>query len=371
MDLKVGGLPRCRRAFAIVVAIVVGFAVSGERSSAQAGARVVLFVVDTSTSMAGKPLADAKSALKGGSSALPGADVGLRSFGGPCRDPGIERLAIGPFDVPSFDSAVDSLAIGQAGTPIPAALLAAGATLPREGDRTMVLVSDGQSSCGDPCPAAQRLKDRLGEGFRIEAVGFRTPDQSELDCIARVTGGTDVSVSNTAALQAALAEASAARITSLSLSPRSFAAAAKGGTVGKVAPRKGTKVRYTISDSAKARFIVMLARVGRWVSGGCRKRTARNRRARRCTRYVRLRGSIVLDAVQGKNRFGFTGRWGGKALRPGLYKVSATATDAKGIAGKPKVARFRIVPCASRRVRSRCTRAASRVGADAASRVRW
>jgi hypothetical protein len=86
---------------------------------------------------------------------------------------------------------------------------------------------------------------------------------------------------------------------------------------------------------------------------------------------VRLRGSIVLDAVQGKNRFGFTGRWGGKALRPGLYKVSATATDAKGIAGKPKVARFRIVPCPSRRVRSRCTRAASRVGADAASRVRW
>ena len=372
MDLKLGGLLRCRRAFAIGVAIVVGFAVSGERSSAQAAPRVVLFVVDTSTSMAGKPLADAKSALKGGSSALPGADVGLRSFGGPCENPGIERLAIGPFDVPSFDSAVDSLAIGQAGTPIPAALLAAGATLPREGDRTIVLVSDGQSSCGEPCPAAQQLKDRLGEGFRIEAVGFRTPDQSELDCIARVTEAAPMSPSATRPrFRPHSAEASAARITSLTLSPRNFAAAAKGGTVGKVTPRKGTNVRYTISESAKARFIVTKARVGRRVSGECRKQTAKNRRARHCTRYVRLRGSIVLDAAQGKNRFGFTGRWGGKTLRPGLYKAIATATDAKGIAGKPKVARFRIVRCPSRRVRARCTRAVSRAGADAASRLRW
>jgi hypothetical protein len=350
MGLKLGGNGSLRygRAFAVVslvVAMAIGFAVSAERAGAQAGARVILFVVDTSTSMAGKPLADAKSALKSASSALPGVDVGLRSFGGPCATPGIERLAIGPFHEPSFNSAVDSLAIGKTGTPTPAALLAAGATLPREGDRTIVLVSDGGSSCGDPCPAARALKDRLGEGFRIEVVGFRAPDEAEweLACVARVTGGTEVSVSNTAALQAALAEASAARITSLRMSPRSFPAAARGATVGKATRRKGAKVLYTVSESAQARFIVHKARVGRRVRGECRKQTAKNRRARRCTRYVRLRGSVVLEAVQGENRFGFRGRWGGKTLRPGRYKLIAAATGARGIVGKPKAARFRIV----------------------------
>lgn len=349
MDLRLGGTGPLRygRALAVVLLVVataIGFAISAERSSAQTGPRVVLFVVDLSTSMAGKPLTDAQSALKGATSVLPGANVGLRSFGGPCEGRGIERLAIGPFDEPSFNSAVDSLAIGPPGTPTPAALVAAGATLPPEGDRTIVLVSDGESSCGAPCPVAQALKRRLGKGFRIDAVGFRThPAESELACVARVTGGTYVSVSDTAALQAALAKASAARVRSLRVSPRRFAAAVSGDTVGKVTPRKGAHVLYRVSESAQVRFTVRRAREGRRVRGECRKRTAENRRARRCTRYVRLRGPMVLEAVQGENRFGFRGRWGGKRLRPGRYKLIARAIDASGIPGRAKVARFTIV----------------------------
>jgi von Willebrand factor type A domain len=349
MDLKLGGNGPLRysRALALVslvVAIVIGFAISAERSSARTGPRVILFVVDTSTSMVGKPLTDAKSALKGASPVLPGAEVGLRSFGGPCQDPGIDRLAIGPFDEPSFNSAVDSLATGRPGTPTPAALVAAGKTLPPGADRTIVLVSDGGSSCGDPCPAAQALKQRLGEGFRIDTVGFRTPDQAEsqLACVARVTGGTYVSASDTAALQAALAEASAARVASLRVSPRRFAAAVRGATVGKVT-RRGAHVRYAVSESAQVRFTVRRLQVGRRVRGVCRRRTAASRRARRCTRYVRLRGHMVLEAVRGANRFGFRGRWRGKALRPGRYKLIATAIDPSGRPGKAKVARFRIV----------------------------
>jgi hypothetical protein len=350
MDLKFGGSGSLRNhraltVVSLVIATAIGFAVSAERSSAQTPARVILFVIDTSTSMAGKPLADAKSALKGASSVLPRANVGLRTFGGPCEDVGIERRAMGPFDEPSFNSAVDSMAIGKAGTPTPAALVAAGATLPTVGDRTIVLISDGKSSCGDPCPAAQALKQRLGEGFRINAVGFRTPDQAELElaCVARVTGGRYFAVGDTAALQEALAEAAVAQVTSLSVSPRRFAAAVRGASVGKVTPRKGTQVLYAISKSARARFTVKRARVGRRVSGECRKRTAENRRARRCTRYVRLRGSMLLQGVEGENRFGFRGRWHGKTLRPGRYKLIAAAMDANGILGKPKVARFRIL----------------------------
>jgi von Willebrand factor type A domain len=349
MDLRLGDYdpPWYGRALAVVslvVAIAIGFAISAERSSARTGPRVILFVVDVSTSMAGKSLADAESALKGASPVLSGADVGLRSFGGACEDPGIERLAIGRFDESSFNSAVDSLATGRPGTPTPGALMAAAKTLPPGADRTMVLISDGQSTCGNPCPAAQALKRRLGEAFRIDTVGFRTPNQAEayLACVARVTGGTYVSVSDTAALQAALAEASAARVTSLRVSPRRFAAAVRGATVGKVT-RKGAHVRYAVSESTQVRFTVRRVRVGRRVRGQCRRRTTENRRARRCTRDVRLRGHMVLGAVQGQNRFGFRGRWGGKKLRPGRYKLIATAIDASGIPGKAKVARFRIV----------------------------
>jgi hypothetical protein len=350
MDLKLGasGPLRYGRGSAVVslvVATAMGFAISAERSSARTGPRVILFVVDASTSMTGKPLTDAKSALKGATPVLPGADVGLRSFGGPCEDPGIERLAIGPFDEPGFNSAVDTLAIGRSGTPTPGALVAAGTTLPPGADRTIVLISDGGSSCGDPCPAAQALKHRLGDGFRIDTVGFRTPDQAEsqLACVARVTGGTYVSVSDTAALQAALAEASAARVTSLSMSPRRFAAAVRGVSVGKVTRRRGARVRYTVSESAQVRFTVTRVRVGSRVRGECRRRTAENRRARRCTRHVRLRGHMVLEAVRGENRFGFRGRWSREKLRPGRYRLIATAITASGIPGKAKVARFRIV----------------------------
>ena len=93
----------------------------------------------------------------------------------------------------------------------------------------------------------------------------------------------------------------------MSVSPTRFAAAVRGATVGKVTPRQGTRVRYTVSESARVRFTVKRARAGRRVSGECRKPTARNRRARPCTRYVRVRGHIVREAVQGENRFGFRG----------------------------------------------------------------
>jgi von Willebrand factor type A domain len=349
MDLKLsrnGSFPYGRALAIVSLVLAIGFALSAGPASAQTGSRVVLFVVDTSTSMYGQRLADTKSALMGANPVLPGADVGVRSFGGPCGDAGIERLAIAPFDQPSFNSAVDSLAVGDPGTPTPAALEAAGAALPRGGDRTIVLMSDGESSCGDPCPTAEALKHRVGARFRIDTVGFHTPDQaeSELACIARATGGTYVSVSDTAGLDAALAQASAARVTSLSVLPRRFAAALGGTTVGTVTPRTGASIRYAVSKSAQVRFTVMQARVGRKVRGHCRRPTLRNRRAARCTRYVRLRGQIVLDAVEGENRFGFTGRWGGKTLRPGSYKLIARAMDTGGILGAPKVAVFRIMP---------------------------
>src|SRR3954451_21532465 len=128
MDLKLSrnaSLPYGRALAIVSLVLAIGFAMSAGRASAQTGSRVILFVVDTSTSMYGLRLTDTKSALMGASPVLPGGDVGVRSFGGPCGDAGTQRLAIAPFDQPSFNSAVESLEVGDPGTPTPAALQAA------------------------------------------------------------------------------------------------------------------------------------------------------------------------------------------------------------------------------------------------------
>lgn len=351
LTVRSSGSVRQHRAFALVsliAAVAIAFAVLPERAAA-APPRTILIVVDTSSSMYGTRLAQAKQALVGGSSAIPvGSPVGLRSYGGKCEDGGIVRLPIGPFNQATFNSAVGSLSATASGaaTPTSAALRAAAATLPLDGDRTIVLISDGYSGCGDPCPVARELADRLGAGFRIDTVGFRAPSnaEAELSCIARVTGGSYVGVKDSGGLKQALAESSAVRVASLRLSPRSFAAAARGGRVGRVGGVKvGTRVRYTISQGVRVRFTVERAAQGRKKNGKCRKPTAGNRNAPRCTRYLKLRGSFGHAGKQGVNRRKFTGRLRGKKLRAGSYRLVATAIDAAGKPGKPKRARFRII----------------------------
>jgi hypothetical protein len=91
------------------------------------------------------------------------------------------------------------------------------------------------------------------------------------------------------------------------------------------------------------RFTVERARPGRRVRGRCVKPTRRNRTRRKCTRYVRQRGSFTVAAGAGETRFRFTGRLRGRKLRPGRYRLVAVATDDTGKRSAPKRARFTIV----------------------------
>jgi hypothetical protein len=67
------------------------------------------------------------------------------------------------------------------------------------------------------------------------------------------------------------------------------------------------------------------------------KPTRRNRGARRCTRYVRMRGSYSRAGSAGLNRFRFSGRLRGRKLKPGRYRLVGNA------AGDRAAARFTIV----------------------------
>lgn len=78
-------------------------------------------------------------------------------------------------------------------TPIGESLRKAAAELPKEGQRSIILVSDGVATCTPPpvCDVAKELKEQ-GIDLVINTVGFNVePEaQQELQCIADATGGT-------------------------------------------------------------------------------------------------------------------------------------------------------------------------------------
>jgi hypothetical protein len=131
-------------------------------------------------------------------------------------------------------------------------------------------------------------------------------------------------------------------LSSLALSNRVFAAARRGGSVARRVP-VGTNVSYTLSEPARVTFTIARPAPGRRSGSRCVRPNHRNRSARRCTRWVRLRGSFARAGAAGRNRFRFTGRLRHKALAPGRYRLMATPADAGGRRGRTSVRQFRIV----------------------------
>jgi hypothetical protein len=130
-------------------------------------------------------------------------------------------------------------------------------------------------------------------------------------------------------------------ILTFGLTHSTFRAAAKGPAASR-AP-VGTRVRYRLSEASSARFTVQRARKGRRKGRRCVAPTRKNRKAKRCTRYVRLKGGFTRVSQAGLNSFRLTGRLRGRKLAPGRYRLVLVATDAAKNKSKPKRAKFRIV----------------------------
>lgn len=183
---------------------VAGVASASESGrTAQPNDPTVMLVVDTSGSMEGGRLQEAQTALTTMVDGLAdGQAVGLRSYGGDCGDGGLVRVPIGSGNRPELRSAIDAL-VADGGTPTPEAIEGAAADLADvTGPRAIVLVSDGESTCGDPCATVVRLKNEQGIDIKIHTVGFQAPDaaEAELACIAQAGGGTHNSVVDLAGL---------------------------------------------------------------------------------------------------------------------------------------------------------------------------
>jgi len=78
-------------------------------------------------------------------------------------------------------------------TPIGLSMQEGAKDLPPEGERTIVLVSDGIDTCAPPppCRVAKKLTSQ-GVDLRIDTVGFQVDPRArkELQCIARVAKGS-------------------------------------------------------------------------------------------------------------------------------------------------------------------------------------
>lgn len=102
---------------------------------------------------------------------------------------------VGPVDAGQLNEQIDALdAVGE--TPIGAALEHAAADLEDEdGEKSIILVSDGEPNCNEPpaCEAAESLATQ-GIDLTVHTIGFRIGNNSAaretLECIANATGGT-------------------------------------------------------------------------------------------------------------------------------------------------------------------------------------
>jgi hypothetical protein len=132
-------------------------------------------------------------------------------------------------------------------------------------------------------------------------------------------------------------------IDGVTLQPSTMFPAPSGGSTSAAPP--GTVVTYTLRAPARVRFTVQGLRPGRLTKLGKGRRCAapskHNGHGKPCTRFVTLPGSFTVLGVRGTNRFRFTGRIGGRTLRPGRYQLVATPS-VFAVTGKIAKRTFRV-----------------------------
>ena len=118
-------------------------------------------------------------------------------------------------------------------------------------------------------------------------------------------------------------------------------AAARKRRTPKRAP-VGTTVRFTLSKAAKMSIVIAQRTTGRRSGKRCVRPTRALAKHKKCTLIVAA-GTLTRNAGRGASSVRFSGRIGRRALKPGLYQATMTATDAAGHRSAPVVRYFRIV----------------------------
>ncbi len=180
----------------------------------------LVLVLDSSGSMK-EPAGDGKTKIVAARTALTqvvgklpeNAQVGLRVYGatvfkrsqpGACTDTQL-TVPIGTGNRPQLLAAISTYKpFGE--TPIGYSLQQAAKDLGPSGQRTIVLVSDGEATCApEPCAVAKEIA-KQGIDLKIDVVGFRVgaKARSQLQCVAREGRGDYYDADSTIDLEAGL-----------------------------------------------------------------------------------------------------------------------------------------------------------------------
>ena len=102
----------------------------------------------------------------------------------------------------------------------------------------------------------------------------------------------------------------------LRLTPSTFRAAVSGASLAaRGRAPVGSRLRFRLSARSTVRFTLRRTLAGRRAGARCVKPTPANRRARRCTRLVALRGAEERTRSAGSVSLRFRGRWRGTQAR--------------------------------------------------------
>ena len=136
-------------------------------------------------------------------------------------------------------------------------------------------------------------------------------------------------------------------VTSAAFDPTVFRAAIDNtNTFNPIAARakRGSKLSFVLSEAANVSLrIERRLGKGRRLKGKCRKPSRKLRKRKGCTRWKKVRTLRSNNRPPGLSTIKFTGRFRGKALKPGRYRVVIVATDTAKMKSKRKTANFRIV----------------------------
>jgi hypothetical protein len=139
----------------------------------------------------------------------------------------------------------------------------------------------------------------------------------------------------------AAADRTAPRVSALRLSPARFAVgrgatarvASEAVAAGRArrAPKRGTTIRFTLSEAARVTLTVQRRANGLRSGRRCLAPSAKLRRAKakRCSRFAAA-GTLARGGRSGANAIAFSGRIGRRALPVGRYRLTATAVDGAG-----------------------------------------
>lgn len=106
---------------------------------------------------------------------------------------------------------------------------------------------------------------------------------------------------------------------------------------------KGTTITYTLSGPAIVTIVVERALKGRRSGSRCANATAKLKRKKSCTRYVKVSTLKRTHTSAGAKKVLFSGRAGRRALPLGSYRMRATASAGAQITSSERKATFKIV----------------------------